>query len=217
MHGLAQGDVRCVPAAAHAGEEPLGILVAGVEPAQAGEELGSDGNFARLVVFGFGNVDDQTLAVDVAGFDGERLADAQPALIQDGEEGPVAPVAESPQEQGDLITGQHVGQRFLALDVDLFPDVPVEPEVVAVKGAQAADGLVESGRREFALVLEVDEEVEHARRGQRGQVGFPEMCAELADPGVVIDAAALGEAFQLDEAGEVLIPVSRRECVIFFS
>jgi hypothetical protein len=43
------------------------------------------------------------------------------------------------------------------------------------------------------------------------------MCAELADPGVVIDAAALGEAFQLDEAGEVLIPVSRRECVIFFS
>jgi len=54
----------------------LGVFVAGIELAQAGEESGGDGNFARLVVFGFGNVDDEALAVDVAGFDGERLAEA---------------------------------------------------------------------------------------------------------------------------------------------
>jgi hypothetical protein len=63
----------------------------------------------------------------------------------------------------------------------------------------------------------VDEEVEHARRGQRGEFLIREVTAELTDPAVVAQAAPLGEAFELDEAGEVLIPRSRRECVIFFS
>ena len=39
----------------------------------------------------------------------------------------------------------------------------------------------------------------------------------MADPAVVAVAGFLGDAFQLDEAGEVLIPRGRRECVIFFS
>jgi hypothetical protein len=63
----------------------------------------------------------------------------------------------------------------------------------------------------------VDEKIEHARRWQRGKILIGEVTAELADPAVVAQAAALGEAFELDEAGEVLIPRSRRECVIFFS
>jgi hypothetical protein len=63
----------------------------------------------------------------------------------------------------------------------------------------------------------VDEEVEHARRRQCGEFIVREVTCELADPAVVTLAAALGEAFELDEAGEVLIPRSRRECVIFFS
>ena len=40
--------------------------------------------------------------------------------------------------------------------------------MVAVEGAQGADGLVEGGWRELALVLEVDEEVEHALRREVG-------------------------------------------------
>ena len=35
--------------------------------------------------------------------------------------------------------------RCERLVVDLFPNVPVEAEVVAVEGAQAADGLIEGG------------------------------------------------------------------------
>ena len=142
----------------------------GVELAQAGEEFGRDGNLAGLVVFGFGNVNDESLAVDVAGLDGKSLADAQAALIQYSEEGPVAPVAERPQQQGDLIASQHMGKWLLTLDVDLFPDVPVETEVVAVKGAQAADGLIDGGGRKLAVVLDVNEEVEHARRWGCGKI-----------------------------------------------
>lgn len=85
------------------------------------------------------------------------------------------------------------------------------------EGAKAVDGLVEGCGSELALILKVDEEVEHTRRGQRGKILIGEVTAELANPAVVTQAAALGEAFELDEAGEVLIPRSRRECVIFFS
>ena len=194
-HVLAQGDAGVVDPPADAGEEPFGVLVIGVEPAQAGEQSGGDGDFARLAVLGLGNMDDKPLAVDVAGLDGQGLAEAQPALVNDGEEGAEASVAEGAQELGDLATGQHVGQRFVAADVDLLPDVPVEPEVVTVERAQPADGLVDGGRREFALVLEVDEEIEHPSRRHRGQVGLLEVLAKLADPGVVVDAAALGKAF----------------------
>lgn len=103
MHGMPQAGARAVPCgavptAAHAGEEPLGIFVAGVELAQAAEELGGDGHFAGFAVFGLWNVDDEALAVDVAGFDGEGLAQAQATLIDDGAEGAVASVAEGAKE-----------------------------------------------------------------------------------------------------------------------
>ena len=65
-----------------------------VELAQAGEELGGDGHFAGFAVFGVGDVDDEALAVDVPGLDGEGFAQAQSALIDDGKEGAVASVAE---------------------------------------------------------------------------------------------------------------------------
>lgn len=195
----------------------MGVFVIGIELAQAGKEFGRDGNFAGLVVFGFGNVNDEALAIDVLGLDGKSLADAQTALIQDGEESPVAPVAESPQQQGDFIAGQDMGKWLFTFDVDLFPDIPIEPEVVAVKGAQAADSLVDGGGREFAVVLDVDEEVEHASRGGCGEIVLAKEFREMADPAVVTVAGFLGVAFQLDETGEVLIPRGRRECVIFFS
>lgn len=110
-----------------------------------------------------------------------------------------------------------MGKWLLTLDVNFFPDVPVETEVVAVKGAQAADGLVDGGGCELAVVLDVDEEVEYASRRSCGKIDLAEEFREMADPAVIAVAGFRGVAFQLDEAGEVLIPESRRECVIFFS
>ena len=67
--------------------------------------------------------------------------------------------------------------RCERLVVDLFPNVPVEAEVVAVEGAQAADGLIEGGGGELPFVLKVDEEVEHAVRGKRGEILIGEVTA----------------------------------------
>lgn len=145
-----------------------------------------------------------------------RLANSQPALVDHGAERAVASVTESAQKLGDFAAGEDLRKRFVAQGVDLFPDVPVEPEVVAVERAQSADGLVEGGGSELALILQVDEEIEHVGRWQRGEVRLREMIGELADPTVVAQAAAIGEAFELDEAGEVLIPSCRREFVCLF-
>ena len=125
---------------------------------------------SRLAVFGLGNVDDEALAVDVTGLDGECFVEAQSGLIDHGAKGTIATVAEGAKELGDFVAGEDVGQRLFALDVDLFPNVPVETEVVAVERAQAADGLIERGGGEFAFVLKMDEEVEHALRGKRGEI-----------------------------------------------
>lgn len=57
-----------------------------------GEELGGNGNFVFLLVFGCGNEDDEALAVDAAGVDGNRLTQTQAALINDGAAGAVTDV-----------------------------------------------------------------------------------------------------------------------------
>lgn len=110
-----------------------------------------------------------------------------------------------------------MGQRLLAANLDLLPDVPVAAEMIAVEGAKGADSLVEGVGFEFALILQVYEEVENLLRAERGEVGLGEMIGELANPAVVGAACTLREAFKLDEAGEVLIPLSRSDRIMFFS
>jgi len=66
----------------------------------------------------------------------------------------------------------------------------------------------------------MDEEIEHARRGQRGEVLIGEVAVQLEDPATVTLATALGETFELDEAEVVLIPLLRGDfpvsrCVFF--
>lgn len=177
MKSFAQGDAGVFPTATHTGEEPFAVLVVSVELAQATEKLRSDRNFTSFTGFGLGNVDDETLAVDVARLDGEGFAEAQSALIDDGAVGAVTPVAESAEELGDLSASEDMRKRHFALDADLFPDVPIEAEMVAVKGAQAANGLVESCRGELPFVLEVDKEVENLLRGKRGEILIGEVTA----------------------------------------
>jgi len=53
-----------------------------------------------------------------------------------------------------------VREGFFTFNFDLGPDLPFEAEVVAVEGAQGADGLINSGALEMALALKVKEEVE---------------------------------------------------------
>ena len=81
VKGLAQGDAGVFPKATYTGEEPFWVFMVGVEFAQAGKELGGDGYFTGFAVFGLGNVDDEALAVDLTGLDGECFVEAQSGLI----------------------------------------------------------------------------------------------------------------------------------------
>ena len=164
VEGLLQRDAGAFPTAAGRGKKPVGIAVPGPEAAQADEQCGADGDFAGLAALGVGDAQDEACAVDVLGADVEGLAETQAALIDEGEVGAVAAVAEGAQELGDFLAGEDVGQWLDALDLDFRPDLPGLAEVVAVKRAQGADGLVEGGAGELALGLEVDEEIENLAR-----------------------------------------------------
>jgi hypothetical protein len=164
-----------------------------------------------------GDAQNQARAVDVFGSDVEGLAETQAALIDEGEVGAVAPVSEGAQELGDFLAGEDVGQRLDALNVDLRPDFPGLAEMVAIEGAQGADGLVEGGSGELAIGLEVDQEVEDLGRPEIRQRSGGEVVGKLGSPAEVGLDGSPAQSFELDKAEVVLIPRGRRECVIFFS
>ena len=103
--GLPDGYAGAFPAAPGGGEEPVAVAVPFPEDAQPVDERGAEGHFAGLASLGVEDAQDVSLAVDVLGADVERLAHPQPALIDEGEVGAVAPVAEGAQQLGDLAAG----------------------------------------------------------------------------------------------------------------
>jgi hypothetical protein len=78
--------------------------------------------------------------------------------------------------------------------------------MVAVEGAQGADGLVEGGAGELAVVLEVEEEVEDLAAVEIGERRVRVVAGELGGPAEVGFYGAPAEAFEVDEAGVILIP-----------
>jgi hypothetical protein len=89
--------------------------------------------------------------------------------------------------------------------------------MVAVKGAQSADRLVEGGAGELALVLEVEQEIEDLARIEIRERVIRIMIGKLRCPAEVGFYGALAQTFDLDEAAVILIPRGGCECVIFFS
>jgi len=138
----------------------------------------------------------------------EGLAQAQATLIDQGEVGAVATVTEGAQELGDLLAGEDMGQWLDALDVDFRPDLPSLVEMVAVEGAQGADGLVEGGAGELALGLEVDQEVEDLARIEIRQRSGRVVTGKLGGPAEIGLDGTSAQAFELDEAEVVLIPLA---------
>ena len=217
VEGIAERNARAFPAASGCGEEPVGIAVPLPEVAQPDDEGGAEWDFAGLAAFGVFDAQDVAAAVDVFGADVEGFAHPQAALVDEGEVGFVAVVAEGAQELCDFTTGEDVGKRLLALDLDFSPDLPGLPEVIAVEGAQGADGLVEGGAGELALVLEVGEEGENLAAVEIRQFAQRVVIGKLGSPAEVGFDGAFAQAFELDEGAVVFIPSGGCECVNFFS
>ena len=211
MQGLSECGAGVLPAATGSGEQPAGVAVAFPEEAQTPEKIWSDRDFTLRSALALDDPDDETPAVDVPGLDGEGLAHAQSALVDDGEVGAVPAVAEGVEQECDFLPGQDVGKRLGALDADLLPDVPVSPEVFAVEGAQGTDGLIEGARSELALLLEVDQEIKNP--GLADPVGgdLRVVRIELPDPVQVDLLRPLPQSFKLDEPDIVKVPLFRGE------
>ena len=108
---------------------------------------------------------------------------------------------------------------ILTQDLDLLPDVPVAPEVVAVEGAQGTDRLVDRAAMEIPFGLEVDEEIQNLRLAESREVELGIMIGQLHDPPQVGVLGLLTQSFELDKARVLLIPAMRGEtlrCVFVF-
>jgi hypothetical protein len=163
VEGLLEWDAGASPAATGCGEEPFGIAMPLPEGAKLEEEFGRDGDvsFASSFCVFCGDTQGEHFAINVGGFEVEGFGKTKPALIDGGEECPVSAVTKCREKQDDFLAGEDVGQWFFTAYFDLRPDLPAEVEVIAVEGAQGADGLVDSAPCEISLGLKVEEEVEN--------------------------------------------------------
>lgn len=167
-----------------------------------------------------GDSEGEGLSVDVGGSDVEGFVESQSALVDGGEESAVSTVAESAKELADFLTREDVREGFFALDFDLAPDLPFEVEVIPVEGAQGANSLVDGGGSELAFCLKMDEEVENRPTLEIGEMLVGIVRGELLDPAEVSLSGALAQSFELDKAGEFLIPLLCNDDVVlamFFS
>ena len=215
VKGLLKADAGGFPATAGSGKNPVGIAVPGPKFTESGEEFGCDGDVPFVAAFGvaMGHAEGEALAVDVAGFEVEGFVETQAALVDGGEKGAVSAVAEGGEEACHFLAGEDVRERLFAADFDLGPDLPAVSEMIAEEGAQGADGLIDGGAFEIAPGLKVEEEVEDLRAFEVGQVFFGVMVVELLDPAEVGFGGSFAKTFELDKAGELLIPLPRSEAV----
>lgn len=101
------------------------------------------------------------MTIDVLGADLKSLRHAHPALIEKGEIGAVATIAEGVEKLGNFFASEDGGKCLLAFDFDLRPYPPSESEMIAKECAQSADGLVNRRAFEIALGLEMQEEIKN--------------------------------------------------------
>lgn len=147
----------------------------------------------------------------MAGLEADDLAEAQAAVIHEDKDGEEPPLADRAEESGDLVPAEDVGELLVASDFDLAPALPLSAEVVAVEGAQGADGLVDGGVLQPPLLAQGDEEVENLVLAELGGIAIREGLVELAHPVEVAGLGSRRETTEIDTAFEVAPPLLRLE------
>jgi hypothetical protein len=181
-------------------------LPKGAEPL---DERVGDGDLAILAALGSDDADDSARGVDVAGLEADDLAEAQAAVIHEDEDGEETSLADRAEEAGDFIPAQDIGQLFDAANLDLAPALPLAAEVVAVEGAQGADGLIDGGVLQLPLLAQGNEEVEDLVLAELRGITLRVGLVELAHPVEVAGAGSWREATEIDTAFEVAPPLLR--------
>jgi hypothetical protein len=203
-----------LPPATNPREKPLGVAVSLPESAESLIELRGNRDLAGLASFTIDNANDEALAVDVLGFDANRFAQTETALIDDGEVGAVSTVPEGSQESRDFLSREDMRKRFAAVNLDLPPDVPIATEMIAVEETDGTKRLVDGGSLEASLLLEMDEEVEDLGRTDPGCGLVRVEMIELTNPPEIILFRLLTEVFEMDSPDEILVPLLRSDGAI---
>src|SRR3954469_13158493 len=125
--------------------------------AQALDHRRGNRHFAVLPALPIDDPDDGASAIDIRRAKPDRFANAQAAVMDQGENGPEAALANRTEQAPGLFTGQHDRQRVIAPDLELLPELPVALEEVLIKQPQGNHCLVERGGSQLLLVAPEDQ------------------------------------------------------------
>ena len=207
MQGAGQIGTHGHPAASWRGKHPIRIAMLLPEPAQTGEQLIGDWDLSILAALAGNHADHSSRAVDVTRLEPDHLAEPKAAVIHQGEHRSEASDPDRVQKALHFLTREHVGELFIAPDLDLAPGLPVAPEMVAIERTHGAHSLVDRGVLESLLVAQRDEEVNHLALSKLGDVPTLVRALQSTRPGKVGLPRPRRELAQFNMAHELLIPL----------
>lgn len=193
------------PGSADGGEDPLGMSVSAPEVAQQLEHGRRDGHAAVLASLGGAHVHHAPAARKIGDPQRDGLADAQAAVIDQGQAGTEAGLAQGLQEPADFVLGEDLREGLGPADAQVGKDPPLaaQAEVLGEEEAQGAAQDAEGHRPVPAGLSDLQEEGADLGFGERGRVEL-EMSREDADRADVFVPGRWREIAQLDEVTELL-------------
>lgn len=100
------------------------------------------------------------------------------------------------------------------MNLDLLPDPPLVPQMIAIEITQGINGLIDGRTLEVSLGFEVKEKLEDFLATQIRNMFIWIMTSELFDPAQVGTTGRVPETFKVDKAGELLIPILAGDYVV---
>ena len=194
-HGAGQRTRAFLPAATYAGQEPARVAVEAPVLAPLFDHGGGNGHLAHLAALAVDDAQDAALVINVPWLDSNGLADAQAAMINQGQHGAEAPAAHRAQKLAGLPAGQHDRQRMVAPDGELFPQDPGESGEIAEEHPQSDDRLIEGGGSQFLDDAQVNEVIEDLAFADPAKLAPGVMRAQLAHLAEVLGFAAAPQCF----------------------
>ena len=139
----------------------------------------------------------------VAQFDADRLAHAQPGVIDQAQHRAITRQLHGFEQRGDLFAREHQRQRLWRGDAQFAKHRPAfDAEAVLEKRPQGALGHLHGRGPELPHLPQFEIIGAHLVLGQRGRVA-PVMVAEPADVADVFLLGGTAKIFELDKRGEL--------------
>ena len=194
-------DLEPLPPAPQAGEHPPLVAVQIPERAELRLHPRRNRHIAFLPALGMADADAQGLGINVPRRDPDRLAQTQPAVVDEREEHAEPHEPRRPDHLRHLLAREHPRQAFALPHPHRLPQRPIQPQVVAEERPQRHDRLRHRRRRILPLAPQHEQEVRHLPFREQCRIA-PEVPGRPHHMRQVALLRARPQVFEFDEAAE---------------